>query len=48
MFYIFVSDSETGMEDICIKAADDTKRDQVINSRAGLPCRGTGAGEESG
>lgn len=40
LFDISISDPEDGMEDMCIKVADDTKGEQLIHSRSGLPFRG--------
>lgn len=40
VFDISVSDPEEGMEDSCIKVADDSKGDQLIHSRASLPFKG--------
>lgn len=41
LFDISISDLEEGMEDICIKVADDTEGDPLIHSSAGLPSRGS-------
>lgn len=41
LFDMSVSDPEEGMEDTYIKAADDTKGDQLVHSRAGLPFTGS-------